>query len=142
MTVHDVTQDRSTALPGQRASVTDSKPRGAAVHLSPRERASRGLAARTTVPPGEHAELMLPADRPHPVAVMEEQAVSRVPELVPVRHGRMMVSPFTFYRGAAKIMAADLKTHRRPVLTCNCVVTLICRISGCSPPRNDGCCSI
>ena len=121
MTVHDVTQDRSTALPGQRASVTDSKPRGAAVHLSPRERASRGLAARTTVPPGDHAELVLPADRPHPVAVMEEQAVSRVPELVPVRHGRMMVSPFTFYRGNAKGMAIDLAaspTSGLPVQMC------------------------
>ena len=43
-----------------------------------------------------------------PVALLEEQNLTREPDLVPVRHGRMMVSPFTFYRGAAKIMAADL----------------------------------
>ena len=49
------------------------------------------------------------ADRPDPVALLEEQDATREPDLVPVRHGRMMVSPFTFYRGAAKIMAADLK---------------------------------
>ena len=49
------------------------------------------------------------ADRPDPVALLEEQNATREPDLVPVRHGRMMVSPFTFYRGAAKIMAADLK---------------------------------
>ena len=48
-------------------------------------------------------------DRPDPVALLEEQNATREPDLVPVRHGRMMVSPFTFYRGAAKIMAADLK---------------------------------
>src|SRR5207245_1541964 len=47
--------------------------------------------------------------RPDPVALLEEQNTTREPDLVPVRHGRMMVSPFTFYRGAAKIMAADLK---------------------------------
>ena len=49
------------------------------------------------------------ADRPDPVALLEEQNATREPDLVPVRHGRMMVSPFTFYRGAAKIMAADLE---------------------------------
>ena len=108
MSVRDATEDRTTALPGQRPSLTDSKPQGAVPHLTPRERAGRGLAARTTVPPGDHAELVLPADRPDPVAVMEEQARTRVPELVPVRHGRMMVSPFTFYRGNAKGMAIDL----------------------------------
>ena len=49
------------------------------------------------------------ADRPDPVALLAEQDVTREPDLVPVRHGRMMVSPFTFYRGAAAVMAADLK---------------------------------
>ena len=43
-----------------------------------------------------------------PVALLEAQDLTREPDLVPVRHGRMMVSPFTFYRGAAKVMAADL----------------------------------
>ena len=49
-----------------------------------------------------------PSTRPDPVALLEAQAVSRVPELVPIRYGRMLVSPFTFYRGAAAIMASDL----------------------------------
>jgi hypothetical protein len=48
-------------------------------------------------------------DRPDPVALLEAQDATREPDLVPVRHGRMLVSPFTFYRGAAKLMAADLK---------------------------------
>ena len=54
-------------------------------------------------------EVLRVADRPDPVALLEEQDRTREPDLVPVRHGRMMVSPFTFYRGAAKIMAVDLK---------------------------------
>ena len=57
------------------------------------------------------------ADRPDPVALLEEQNATREPDLVPVRHGRMLVSPFTFYRGAAKIMAADLKDTPRAGLT-------------------------
>ena len=55
-----------------------------------------------------HAGWSPPADRADPVALLEEQATTRVPELVPIRYARMMVSPFTFYRGAALIMAADL----------------------------------
>ena len=55
-----------------------------------------------------HAGWCPAADRPDPVALLEAQDPTREPDLVPVRHGRMMVSPFTFYRGAAKIMAADL----------------------------------
>ena len=51
-----------------------------------------------------------PSDRPDPIALLEEQAKSRVPELVPIRWGRMMVSPFTYYRGAALPMASDLAT--------------------------------
>ena len=56
-------------------------------------------------------------DRPDPVALLEEQAKTRVPELVPIRYGRMLVSPFTFYRGAALIMASDLSTTPRSGLT-------------------------
>jgi uncharacterized protein (DUF2252 family) len=56
-----------------------------------------------------HAGRVPAADRPDPVGLLEEQNLTREPDLVPVRHGRMLVSPFTFYRGAAKIMAADLK---------------------------------
>ena len=69
---------------------------------------ARGRAARGTVPRSSHGRWEPAPDRPDPVALLEEQAASRVPELIPIRHGRMLASPFTFYRGSALIMAADL----------------------------------
>lgn len=78
-------------------------------HLSSDERKAQGEAARGRTPSSAHLHWRPAADRPDPVALLEEQNTTREPDLVPVRHGRMMVSPFTFYRGAAKIMAADLK---------------------------------
>ena len=62
------------------------------------------------MPRTSHAEFEPAPDRPDPVALLEEQAATRVPELVPVRWGRMLVSPFTYYRGAALPMASDLAT--------------------------------
>ena len=82
-------------------------------HPSVEERKERGKQARKKTPPRSHAEWTPASDRPDPVALLEEQDATREPDLVPVRHGRMMVSPFTFYRGAAKIMAADLKDTPR-----------------------------
>src|SRR5262245_53687568 len=79
-----------------------------AVAPTPKERAAHGKAARAEVPRSSHAEWSPSADRRSPVDIIEEQNASRVPELVPVRHGRMLASAFTFYRGAAAIMAADL----------------------------------
>jgi len=78
-------------------------------HRSVDERKARGEEARDRTPPSGHAGWRPAASRPDPVALLVEQDTTREPDLVPVRHGRMMVSPFTFYRGAAKIMAADLK---------------------------------
>jgi uncharacterized protein (DUF2252 family) len=78
--------------------------------LTPAERAARGKAARAQVPRDSHGVFDPPADRPDPIALLEQQATTRVPELVPVRWGRMMVSPFTYYRGAALPMASDLAT--------------------------------
>jgi uncharacterized protein (DUF2252 family) len=77
-------------------------------HLSVGERVARGKAARSEVPRSRHAEFAPAAHRPDPVDLLQSQAESRVPELVPIRYGRMLVSPFTFYRGAALVMAADL----------------------------------
>ena len=77
-------------------------------HLSVAERVARGRAARAEVPRSSHAAYAPAARRADPVALLESQTASRVPELVPIRYGRMLVSPFTFYRGAALIMAADL----------------------------------
>jgi uncharacterized protein (DUF2252 family) len=76
--------------------------------LTVAERLARGTQARAEVPLESHAGFTAPPDRPDPIALLEEQAASRVPELVPIRWGRMMVSPFTFYRGAALPMASDL----------------------------------
>jgi uncharacterized protein (DUF2252 family) len=78
-------------------------------HPSIDERKAAGQQTRKQTPPSSHTGWRPAADRPDPVALLEAQNLTREPDLVPVRHGRMMVSPFTFYRGAAKIMAADLK---------------------------------
>ncbi len=78
-------------------------------HPSIDERRAAGKQTRERTPPSSHMGWRPAADRPDPVALLEAQNLTREPDLVPVRHGRMMVSPFTFYRGAAKIMAADLK---------------------------------
>jgi uncharacterized protein (DUF2252 family) len=72
------------------------------------ERAAAGKAARTKARRSAHGEWEPAADRADPIAILEGQARSRVQELVPIRYGRMAVSPFTFYRGAAAVMAADL----------------------------------
>ena len=77
-------------------------------HVSLEEATAKGKAARLAVPRSLHAGWAPPAGRRSPVEVIAEQATSREPDLVPIRHGRMMVSPFTFYRGAAAVMAADL----------------------------------
>ena len=82
-------------------------------HPTLEERRARGKERRVTTPRSSHAKWTSSADRPDPVALLEEQNATRDPDLVPVRHGRMMVSPFTFYRGSAKIMAADLKDTPR-----------------------------
>ena len=72
------------------------------------ERAQLGRAARTRVPASMHRGWTSAADRPDPIALLEEQATTRVQELVPIRYGRMAASPFTFFRGAALPMAVDL----------------------------------
>jgi|HubBroStandDraft_2_1064218.scaffolds.fasta_scaffold20554_2 uncharacterized protein (DUF2252 family) len=77
-------------------------------HLTVGERVARGRAARTEAPRAAHGRWEPAPDRPDPIGLLEEQAVSRVADLVPIRYGRMLISPFTFYRGAAAIMAADL----------------------------------
>ena len=78
-------------------------------HLSVDERAARGESARDRVPPSSQAGWSPRPDRPDPVALIEQQNLRRDADLVPVRHGRMAASPFTFYRGAAAVMAADLE---------------------------------
>ena len=78
--------------------------------LTPAESEAVGKAARANTPRSSHALWEAPSDRPDPVETLEAQDATRVPELVPIRHGRMLASAFTFYRGAAAIMATDLAT--------------------------------
>ena len=95
---------------------TASRPPEPVQHITLEERKARGKAARENVPRSAHGAWQPPADRPDPVALLEEQAESRVAELVPIRYGRMLVSPFTFYRGAAYLMASDLAAGPRTSL--------------------------
>ncbi len=82
-------------------------------HRTLEERATAGKAARTKAPRSSHREWKPAADRADPVELLEGQATSRVGQLVPLRYARMLVSPFTFYRGAAAVMAADLAATPR-----------------------------
>jgi uncharacterized protein (DUF2252 family) len=95
------TTDRAVARSG-------SRKRAAVPHPTVEQRAAQGKAARAVAPRSGHGEWEPAADRRDPVELLEEQARTRVPELVPMRYGRMLVSPFTFFRGAAYPMAADL----------------------------------
>jgi uncharacterized protein (DUF2252 family) len=96
---------------------TAARARGRRVeHLTRAQRAANGKAARAEVPRSSHAGWQSGPGRRDAVAVLEGQALTRVPELVPIRYGRMLVSPFTFYRGAAAVMAADLAEAPRTSL--------------------------
>jgi uncharacterized protein (DUF2252 family) len=84
------------------------------------ERMAEGRAERESVPLEAHGEWCAPGNRPDPVGIIEKQDATRVPELVPIRHGRMIVSPFTFYRGTAAIMASDLSRSPTTGLRVQC----------------------
>jgi uncharacterized protein (DUF2252 family) len=89
-------------------------------HLSVAERTARGKAARAQTPRSSHAVFEPAPDRADPIELLQRQAKTRVPELVPIRYGRMLVSPFAFYRGAAMIMASDLANTPRSGLSVQC----------------------
>ena len=110
--------------------VTDGAPGGATsgvqgltgqavdvVHPTREERAASGRAVRQRVPRSGHGDWAPDPGRPDPVELLEEQAATRVQELVPLRYGRMLRSPFTFFRGAAYLMASDLAGTPRTGLT-------------------------
>jgi hypothetical protein len=111
--------DRSRATPKttatRKTTATPSESDDGFKRLSPEERAAAGKAARAKAPLEAHADFQPKRSR-DPVALLLSQAKTRVPDLVPIRHGRMLVSPFTFYRGAALIMAADLTGTPTPGL--------------------------
>src|SRR6266571_830294 len=117
------TRSRSPELPSQRETRKAQAPAGAA-HASarvdryrldtsikrrtPAERAEAGRQLRTTVPRSSHAEFEPSSDRPDPLDLLAEQSADRLPDLVPIRYGRMLASPFSYFRGAALPMARDL----------------------------------
>ncbi len=76
--------------------------------FTPQEYREQGRAKRADVPRSAHATWAAPGDRPDPITILEEQAGERVPDLVPIRYGRMVASPFAYFRGAAAPMAWDL----------------------------------
>src|SRR5512147_2785752 len=86
---------------------------GSASSLTAQQRAARGKTARAEVPRESHAEYEPSPHRPDLLDIIERQSATRVAELVPIRYGRMMESPFRFYRGAAAIMASDLAATPR-----------------------------
>ena len=87
------------------------------VNLEPAERVAKGKAARKVASRSSHGAWEAAVDRPDPIALLEEQAETRVPELVPIRYGRMLESPFAFFRGGALIMASDLAASPRTGFT-------------------------
>jgi hypothetical protein len=109
----------SDAAPRRRRAAAGDQPQ-AVPHLSVGERVARGKAARQEVPRSLHAHFEPSDVRADPVELLERQAETRVTELVPIRYGRMLVSPFTFYRGAAMIMAHDLAATPRSGLMVQC----------------------
>ena len=110
----------ATAAGSTRAAARNVDARLELPHLSIEERVARGKAARTEVPRSSHAAFAPSPHRADPIELLEGQARTRVPELVPIRYGRMLVSPFAFYRGAAIIMAEDLAAVPSSGLTVQC----------------------
>jgi uncharacterized protein (DUF2252 family) len=112
------------AAKGQKAKKAgrDNKARRGVLDLpkATEERLAEGRAERESVPLEAHEKWAPPDERPDPVGILEAQDATRVPELVPIRHGRMIVSPFTFYRGSAAIMASDLSTTPTTGLRVQC----------------------
>jgi uncharacterized protein (DUF2252 family) len=108
------TTDTPPAMAGATPAAGHSGPEA---HMTPSERAAAGRRERERAPRSVHGAWQPAPGRADPVALLSEQAGSRVPELVPIRYGRMLVSPFTFYRGAAYLMAADLAEVPRTGLT-------------------------
>ncbi|MEA2290242.1 MAG: hypothetical protein QOD55_2239, partial [Solirubrobacteraceae bacterium] len=106
--------------------------------LSPEERTATGKAARARVPRSDHATWEAPAGRADPVALLEEQALARVPELVPIRYGRMAASPFAHFRGAAVVMASDLaQSPRSGIRVQLCGDAHLCNFGGFASPERD-----
>ena len=107
-------------------------------HPTREERAANGKAARKELPRERHAEWSIAQRKQTPLDLLAEQATTRVPELVPIRYGRMAATPFTYYRGAALPMAADLSTGPRTNLDVQlCGDAHLCNFGGFASPERD-----
>src|SRR5512136_2324305 len=108
------------------------------IHLTPAERSARGKAARTQVPREGHAKWEPSSRRPDPIDLLEAQAQTRVAELIPIRYGRMLESPFAFFRGAAAIMANDLSATAQSGLQVQvCGDAHVANFGGFASPERD-----
>jgi uncharacterized protein (DUF2252 family) len=120
MGIGEVIGDRDAVLEGGSES-TEPDPLFASSwrrkHLSVAQRKARGKSAREHVPRSSHGKFEPAPQRPDPISLLEQQAATRVPDLVPIRYGRMLDSPFTFFRGAALLMATDLDGSPRSDVT-------------------------
>ena len=125
--------DVSARMIGQRAAKAAAQK--VVPHPSFEERQTKGRVALAETPHDRLSVWQPAADRADPVALLTGQETSRVQELVPVRHARMAMSAFTFYRGAALLMAADLAACPAAGWTCSCAGMRICPTSACLPPR-------
>ena len=102
------------------------------------ERYAAGKALRAKTPRNNHGEWAAASDRPDPISVLEEQNRTRLPELVPIRMGRMSLSPFAFLRGSAAVMASDLaKTPVSGIKVQLCGDAHICNFGGFASPERD-----
>jgi uncharacterized protein (DUF2252 family) len=115
---------------------TRTPPAPKVTHLTEEERSGRGRAAREQAPRTSHA--ILETDGRDPVAIVDADSDARVPELVPIRYGRMLVSAFTFYRGAASLMAHDLASTPRTGLEAQlCGDAHLSNFGGFASPSRD-----
>jgi uncharacterized protein (DUF2252 family) len=122
---------------GGGSEAVDAKSAPKVTHQTAAERAARGKAAREQSPRASHATLDESGDR-DAVAIVDADTPSRVPELVPIRYGRMLVSPFTFYRGAASLMAHDLASMPRTGLKAQlCGDAHLSNFGGFASPSRD-----
>ncbi len=108
------------ATRGKGSTQASADDKNGRAHLTVAERQQRGREARARAPRSGQRRFEPWPGRPDPVDLLEQQAESRVPELVPVRHGRMAVSPFTFFRGAALVMASDLASTESTGIRAQC----------------------
>lgn len=116
---------RTTALAGGLPTAAEAATVAHGPDHSAFARRAHGKSLRNSVPRRAHAGWTSPADRRDPVDLLIASNAGRLPQLIPIRFGRMKQSPFTFYRGSAGLMAADLSTTRSPDCACRRAATRI-----------------